>query len=616
MFKTVRRSALIGAMLSSLLLLILSDTQIKTHIDESWNDWLVRLNAVSQTPSSQILIVDIDDKSLYAMEAIAGKWPWPRSIHALLIEGLSEYHPKAIVFDILFAEQDVYRPDSDRYFAESLTPKNSVYLAGSVVANAAGAKTSTLSDVKDALSLTKTSSADPAATASLVLPWIIEQDDWRVGSINFSLSEDGVGRLYPVYHNLSGWHWLSLPAIVARDLGISLPDQEDIRLRWLGEHTMSFQHVSYSDVFSHLEEDVDKKYSDLFENKIILIGSSATGLFDARPTPVSQNHPAIAILATALDNLIESRYYKDIDAAWGNLLGILLTSFFFYFMWISPKYRSLFVVYWPLFLLSSSSILLFSWLSVKNGFVFSVAFTIVFSAFSLLIVTLLRGFTEYLQRLRLVGLFSRFMDPRVVNQLINKHQLEISTQSKSCEVTILFSDIRGFTTLSEKNTPEAIVNILNQYFSLQVETIFKYGGTLDKFIGDAIMAFWGAPVDDPKQAENAILAAIEMTENLKKFRQTLPSEMRDFDVGIGLHTGIAVVGMIGSEKRYDYTAIGDTVNLASRIEGLTKDRARILISEDCKDKCGNNFSWQPMGSFTVKGRTEPVNIFSIEGGEL
>jgi len=178
------------------------------------------------------------------------------------------------------------------------------------------------------------------------------------------------------------------------------------------------------------------------------------------------------------------------------------------------------------------------------------------------------------------------------------------------EVTLLFSDIRGFTTLSETRKPEEVIALLNRYFSLQVDVVVRHGGSLDKYIGDCIMAIWGAPLDDPEHARNAVACALDMADVLKAFKRELGAEDLDFDVGIGLHSGPAVVGLMGSPKRLEYTAIGDTVNLASRIEGLTKDaKRRILVSRDTADRCGGAYDFVSCGTFPVKGRAQPVELF-------
>jgi adenylate cyclase len=202
-------------------------------------------------------------------------------------------------------------------------------------------------------------------------------------------------------------------------------------------------------------------------------------------------------------------------------------------------------------------------------------------------------------------MFSRFVNPHVVTQLLDQG---VTTARR--DVTLLFSDIRGFTTLSESRSPEEVVELINRYFSLQVDVIWRHGGTLDKYIGDCIMAMWGAPLDDAQHAKNAVSCALDMADALQAFKRELGAEHLEFDVGIGLHSGPAVVGLIGSEKRREYTAIGDTVNLASRIEGLTKDaKRRILVSKDTMERCADAFDFVSCGTFAAKGRAQPVELF-------
>jgi adenylate cyclase len=219
------------------------------------------------------------------------------------------------------------------------------------------------------------------------------------------------------------------------------------------------------------------------------------------------------------------------------------------------------------------------------------------------------GLMEYLRARRekqaAMTQFSRFTNPHVARILVERGGIETGRR----DVTLLFSDIRGFTTLSETRTPEQVIELLNRYFTLQVDVVFRHGGSLDKFIGDCIMAMWGAPLDDPDHARHAVACALDMADTLQAFKRELGAEHLGFDVGIGLHSGPAVVGLMGSDLRQEYTAIGDTVNLASRVEGLTKDAGRrILVSRDTAERCGDAFLFESCGTFPVKGRAQPVEL--------
>jgi len=196
-----------------------------------------------------------------------------------------------------------------------------------------------------------------------------------------------------------------------------------------------------------------------------------------------------------------------------------------------------------------------------------------------------------------------------VSELIGRGAIDYRAEAAAREITVLFSDIRGFTSLSETADPEEVVTLLNRYFTRQVEIIFKHGGTLDKFMGDGIMAFWGAPTAYPDHAARAVEAALEMSAALDDFRDELGTLGAALDIGIGLHTGNAVVGFIGSDERLDYTAIGDTVNSASRIEGQTKGVSRILASRATREAAGDAFEWHDKGSHRVKGRGEELHLF-------
>ena len=572
-------------------------------LENRLSDLFVRVQAQGQQPDPDIVIVDIDDASLARMQEESGSWPWPRSVHGELVRGIRKQKPAAIVFDILFSEQDKFRPESDRAFNEALQGNTNIYFPMVRRDPSLDSSGAPMEKVAPLLGLIRTDQADEEAEIAILPPLVVDAKYWRTGTINFSKDRDGVGRRYQLYIPAHGWLVPSLPARVAADLGFAVPKRSDMLLAWRGK-AGSFKHISYADLYEDFNREHPLRPKDELRGKIVIIGTAATGLYDLRVTPLDSAYPGMEMLATAIDNLKNGREMRAAPSLLPPLFALLLLSVLAMVMKrgghvlrvglalvlitlvaVSGSYMAV----GRLYLLPVLTPLLLAW-----GYYFACALH------------------EYLRERRsheqAVREFSRFVNPHVVNELVTHGGL--SSNGESRQITILFSDIRGFTTLSEKRTPQEIVELLNRYFTLQVEVVFRHGGSLDKFIGDCIMAFWGAPLDDPQHAQHAVAAALEMADVLQRFKQELGEQDSDFDVGIGIHSGPAVVGLIGSEQRREYTAIGDTVNLGSRIEGLTKGVSRILVSRETKELCGDVFDFTPHGSFKVKGREQDVELFA------
>ncbi len=563
-------------------------------------DAFVRRHAAALAPDPDVVIVDIDEKSLAMMQAVAGRFPWPRVVYAELLDGLLAQKPRAVVFDILIVEPDQANPASDKALADVVAPHSNIFFPMVRLDPAADAKGPRASVLAPLVGLVRRPDADPEATIGLVPPMALPTSAWRGGTINFLVDDDRVGRRYTLRTVVRGWEIPSLPARVALDLGFPLPDTDDLVLAWRGRAN-GLPAVSFGELYRDITAG---KSPDGLAGKILVIGATAPGLGDVKVTPLSAVQPGVEILATAIENLKNGRAMRRAPPWMPFGVALLLIAGL-----TAAFARNTSAGRTALGLGAASAVVLgAAWAAAGQLLLFPVLAPLGAAWLFYFAAALADYLKERRARAEAVAMFSRFVNPYVVSKLLERGGLEGAGRTR--EVTLLFSDIRGFTTLSETRPPEAVVDILNRYFTRQVEVIFRHGGTLDKFIGDAIMAVWGAPLDDPEHARRAVACALDMADELLAFREELGDAGAGFDVGIGLHSGPAVVGLIGSDRRREYTSIGDTVNLASRIEGLTKEAGRrILVSRETKDRCAGAFDFVSCGTYPVKGRAQPVELF-------
>ncbi|GGA75867.1 adenylate/guanylate cyclase domain-containing protein [Arenimonas soli] len=585
----------------AVLALVLHFTGALDRADDRLGDWLLAHHAQSRVPPDDIVVVAIDQKSLDELQETAGNWPWPRAIHAELLAGMAPHAPRAVAFDLMFNEEDKLGIDSDLAFREVVASLDNLFFASLRLVDGNQAP---LALLPPSFGAERTAAADPGARATLLVPATLPPESWRGGLINFEADRDGTGRHARLYQDIAGWHLHSMAANLARYSGTALPDQERIRLHWFGEPPAT---IPYVDLFRDLEQR-EPAIAPTLAGKIVLIAATAPGMHENRPTPLGQHTPGPHIIATAVANLRAGDWLSDWPARWPLLLVLAGGTALAFHRRASPLQSGLGLG------LASVGALAAAWFAFQANLYLPVGAALALAWVGFGLLTVESQWLERRQREATVGIFGRFLDPRVVEGLVESGELDRERKPESREITILFSDIRGFTTLSESRTPEQVVDLLNRYFSRQVDVIFRHGGTLDKFMGDAIMAFWNAPTQTPGHAEKAVEAALDMTLALDDFKRELAANnegLGDFDVGIGLHTGPAVVGFLGSDTRMEYTAIGDTVNLGSRIEGTTKGVARVLVSGATKSACGNNsrFNFHHRGQFKVKGREEPVELY-------
>lgn len=571
-------------------------------LDAASLDFAQRWHAANYgAPHPEILLIDIDDKSLSRMADQVGAWPWPRSVYAYLLEGIQPLKPKAWVFDLLLSEADSDRPDDDAYWLSVLPKYDNLYLSAVRLGPDQGIAQQVQS--LDPALLLKPGKHNPAIP--VLWPLGVRSMPSRIGLINATADPDGIYRRYPLQHQISGWLFPSLPWRFSQPN--ILPRQDDLWLTFQSPLAVPYPSISFADAFA-LALNPGADAQRIFAGKILIIGSSAVGLADLKHTAISPQQPGMVLLATAIDNLLQNNALQrqaDHPALALLLIQLLLlqqlcqrAGGFQQFCLLSLVLLAVILLCsiagWALLLKQSQLIAVGtygSWLLIN---------TVAFNTLS--------AIGEYRTRQHTTQLFSRFVDPRVVRSLISQQQA-LATQK--CQITVLFTDIRGFTSLSERLEADTVLKLLNDYLQLQVATLFAHQATLDKFIGDAIMAFWGAPLPQPQQADLALKAAVALVDNLQQFCARLPADLPHFDIGIGIHTGTAIVGLLGTEQRLDYTAIGDTVNVASRLESATKDYGRILCSADTVGHCQQPHALHLVGDIQLKGRSSGIRIYRL-----
>jgi adenylate cyclase len=348
-----------------------------------------------------------------------------------------------------------------------------------------------------------------------------------------------------------------------------------------------------------------------FHDKLVLVGASATGIGDLRPTPFGGlDFPGVEVHANAIDNILNQDFLRrgtqqvTVDLAWILLFGIGLG------VWLAvaqPRWMAAA----PLLLVPFA---LAEYVAFRQGWWLNF---VVPSLFVLVpnvgLVALYRVLIEEREKRRVRGAFQQYVSPEVIRRLLDSPE---RVRSRKTEITVMFSDIRGFTSIAESLDAQVLADLLNGYLTEMTRVLFRHQGTLDKYIGDALMAFWGAPFDEPGHARRACGGALDMMARLKELQQEWKAQSRPvLEIGIGINTGIASVGNMGSLLRYGYTAIGDAVNLASRLEGLNKEYGtRILLSEyTCRALPREEFLVRELDLIRVKGKEEPITLYELLG---
>ena len=559
------------------------------------------------TMSEDVIIVEIDEKSIEQN----GQWPWKRTVLADVIWRLREAGAGIIVMPILFSEEDRLGGDMD--LAQALVQNGIVIAqAGTTQAN------------KNAVPRGVAKIGDP-------LPWLFEwpgmlgpipllgENVDGVGVVNTTPEIDGVVRRLPLLMRVGDEVYPSVALEVIRVavgdpsyqvkaseggvIALRVPKFKTIKtdqyariwLRWNKE----FETISITDDFSAVA------------GKTVIIGNTAQGISTIIATPNGEqySHTAMAVsLQTVIngENIVRldtATFLEYVAAGVLAIIIILLAGF-------AP--------YWLV-----GAVLLSVWSGTAYGaYFYFVKHLQLWDASWIILVTTITGFhaifnrfvKEFSLKQQIKKQFEHYLAPAMVKKLQKDPSL-LRLGGETRIMTFMFSDIRGFTPISEKykGNPEGLTKLINRFLTRMTDIIIANGGTIDKFMGDCIMAFWNAPIDDPEHEEHAVQAALEMQKELKLLNAELTAEgLPNINIGIGINTGEALVGNMGSDQRFDYSVIGDAVNLASRLESSSKTLGKTLVvGQDTYKVAKINYDFTYVDEITVKGKTEPVKVYTI-----
>ena len=385
-----------------------------------------------------------------------------------------------------------------------------------------------------------------------------------------------------------------------------------VRTDDLGRVVINFHGPGYTYPHYSLADVVEKKISPhAFGGTIVLVGATATGIGDLRTTPYGGlDYPGVEIHANVIDCILHQSFlYRG---AKQTLADVLLIFFFgiplgIWMALVTPRW-----MWFGAFLIVP--LVALDYFAFLHGWWLNFGVPALTLSSNVLLVSLYRALFEEKEKRRVRSAFGQYLSPEVIRRLLVNPRL---VEPKKTDITVMFSDIRGFTTISEKLDAQDLANFLNQYLSDMTRLVFEHHGTLDKYIGDAVMAFWGAPFEEPGHAARACNTALKMMERVREMQKKWESEGKPhLDIGIGLNTGVASVGNMGSVLRYGYTALGDTVNLSSRLEGLNKDYGtHILVNETTYSAAKDDgFVFRELDLIRVKGKLQPVAIYELIGG--
>ncbi len=589
-------------------------------LDQQWSDFL-QTSIAYENWAGNVYIVAIDDDALNRY----GRWPFDRSIMAGLIDKISSCEPAYVGLDIIFAESS----SSDETFTSS------IFYAGNILGSVLISDNPGKGKNLDELSYFPLFSNSELDTSGFCVHSFVGNVDaissgfLSRGHFKFNSDFDNVirhykpfyfykdriipGMVFEMFREYRGFGIGEVSfefhknRIVTPEMAIPVDENSSMLIRYLKEPG-DIPTVKMTDI-------MDGTAGKEFKDGLVLVGMTGTALHDYRATPISPDLPGIEIQATALNNLLTGNFLlpmKPENLHFGLLLMYLLGIVYF-------LYNKKFSLIRGLLSLAVVFIVHFGLQFYSYGILSqSIPFTIP----NLFYISLFGYMLGYYYLISSKGarelkrILSHYLSPNVMQELIKDPSM-VKLGGKKYEIAVIFGDVAGFTTFSESHPPEEVVMYLNEILTRLTNCVFKHNGTLDKYIGDCIMAFWGAPMQDENSCSNAVMACIDMIDDIKKFNE---GNEEKFHIGVGVNFGDAVVGNMGSEDVYDYTAMGDIVNTASRLEGVTRTLNNCLVINSTvygklPQELKERFEKHPEKQ-KVKGKVEGLTVYTLNGYPL
>ena len=586
-----------------------------------------------QAQIEDVVIVDIDQRSLEKLGSYA---QWPRSHHAAVIDILHADGAAVIAFDILFMERDA-DPSLDQILTAS------VQRAGNVVNALAFSRSNpeiflpAMTSPPPEFQTQLRTFSFPAGIAARfpTLDYFagklfeLYNESAALGFVNFQADDDDTIRRFPLFLNFAGQTYPSLAlatimqyrGVTAKEvrltpryelqlgraangappLLIPMNERSLVPVNYMGGF-QTFRYVSYYDVFAQ------RVAAGFFKNKIVLIGTSAPGLYDLRVVPFQNDFPGVEIHANLIYNILQQDFLQEMPQPSAMVILFLLAILVGVVAVLLSPWASILLT---LVVGAGYSWLVF-WSFTQRNLLMALVEPGLGMALALLIGMIYRYFSEERQKNFFYGMFGNYLSDNLVQEMLrNPAKLKLGGERKYA--TTFFSDLKDFTTISEKLSPEEMLRQLNEYLSAMTDIVLKYGGYLDKYDGDAIMAAYGVPIEEEDHAERACFAALDMQERLRELRQKWRSENRPLlQARIGINSGTMIAGNIGGKHRFDYTVIGDSVNLAARLEGENKMYGTsIIVSEETHELAKNKIIVRELDFIRVKGKAKPVRVFEL-----